>query len=41
MCGRFDRRRGADGVEELKQGIASAAEGAVHVLAEGSERFPF
>jgi hypothetical protein len=41
MGRRFDRRRGEDGIQELKQRVASAAEGALHVMAEGSELFQF
>ncbi len=38
---RFDRRGGQDGIHEFKQGVAPAPKERVHLLAEGSELFPF
>ena len=37
----FDGWRAQQGVEEREEGVAAAAEGAVHLLAEGSQRFQF
>src|SRR5260221_1546783 len=41
MCGRFEARRTQEGIEEREQGVTSTAEEAIHLLAEGSQRFQF
>jgi hypothetical protein len=38
---RFDRRGGQGGIHEFKQGVASASQSRIHLMAEGSQRFQF
>src|SRR5260221_6747404 len=41
MRGRFDAGGTQEGIEQVKEGVASAPQPRVHLLAEGSQRFPF